>query len=171
MAGAAGEETVPGREVRFLADAMLGRLATWLRVLGYDAEYERGKDRLLVERARREERILLTRDTGLLRRRGLPRHLFVRSDAVREQLREVLGAFRLVPNPDGRRCLRCNVPLEPCPRDEAQGRVPDFVWASQQGFTACPRCGRIYWAGSHRRHMLDEIRALSAQAGGTVRER
>jgi uncharacterized protein with PIN domain len=156
--------------MRFLADAMLGRLATWLRVLGYDAEYDRAEDRVLVERARREARILLTRDTGLLSRRDLPRHLFIRSDAVQEQVRQVLQAYRLVPSPDGGRCLRCNVLLQPCARAEAQGRVPDFVWATQEAFAACPRCGRIYWAGTHHRRMREQIRALSEQAGDAVGE-
>ncbi len=148
------------REPRFLADAMLGRLATWLRILGYDTEYDRSEDGRLVERARREERVLLTRDTGLLRRRDLPRHLFVRSDAVREQLREVMVALGLHPRMDGRRCLRCNVPLEVRSRAEVEGRVPEFVHASQERFWGCPRCGRIYWAGTHRRHMEEAVREI-----------
>ncbi len=150
-----------GGEPRFLADAMLGRLATWLRILGYDAEYDRSEDRRLVERARREERLLLTRDTGLLRRRDLPRHLFVRSDAVREQLREVMTGLGLRPRTDGHRCLRCNVPLEARARAEVEGRVPDFVHASQEHFWSCPRCGRVYWAGTHRRHMEETLEELA----------
>ncbi|MFB3818377.1 MAG: Mut7-C RNAse domain-containing protein [Candidatus Methylomirabilales bacterium] len=148
---------------RFLADAMLGRLATWLRVLGYDAEYHRGGDAALVARARAEDRILLTRDTGLVRRRDLPRHLFVESDAVRTQLAEVLTRLGLPAQPAAEpRCLRCNVRLEPRSRSEVEGRVPDFVWASQQRFWGCPRCRRLYWPGTHRRHMAETIRSLAA---------
>jgi uncharacterized protein with PIN domain len=148
---------------RFLADAMLGRLATWLRVLGYDAEYHRGGDAALVARARAEDRILLTRDTGLLRRRGLPRHLFVRSDAVRAQLCEVLSGLGLPAQPaTAPRCLRCNVLLDARSRSEVEGRVPDFVWASHEAFWGCPRCGRLYWPGTHRQHMAETIRSLAA---------
>src|SRR5512141_365100 len=77
------------------ADATLGGLATWLRVLGFDARYFRGEDRDLVAAARAEGRLLLTRDRGLLRRRDLPPHLFVRGDQVREQLVQVLAELRL----------------------------------------------------------------------------
>jgi methionyl-tRNA formyltransferase len=162
MEGAGAAGTRRGCDVRFLADAMLGRLATWLRVLGYDAEYDRREDAVLVERARREHRILLTRDTRLLRRRDLPGHLFIRSDRVRDQLRELLVALDLPVRGGGRRCLRCNVALEARAREAVRGRVPDFVWASQQVFWGCPRCGRIYWAGTHRQRMDEAIRALSA---------
>lgn len=88
----------PGGPPRFLADAMLGRLATWLRILGYDAEYSRAKDDVLLCRAREEGRILLTRDSGLLRRRSAgvrnpadqpPPNLLVHSDHVMEQVRQV----------------------------------------------------------------------------------
>jgi len=144
---------------------MLGRLATWLRILGYDAEYDRSADPVLLARARREDRVLLTRDTRLLRRRGVPAHLFIRSDAVQEQVREVLAALRLpLEAAAGPRCLRCNVLLEPRSRAEVEDRVPDYVWASQAAFTGCPRCGRIYWPGTHRQHMREAMRAL--EAGG-----
>ena len=146
---------------RFLADAMLGRLARWLRILGYDAEYFPGEDDDLLRQARREGRVLLTRDTRLLQRRPLPPHLFIESDHVMEQLRQVVAALRLNPAvPPARRCSCCNAVLES--RDKAQvvGLVPEFVWSHHQAFWACPRCQRIYWAGSHRRRMQKAIKAL-----------
>jgi uncharacterized protein len=146
---------------RFVADTMLGRLATWLRILGYDAEYARGEDTALIERARETGRILLTRDTGLARRRDVPPHLLVRSDHVSEQLRQVMETFHLTPaGPSARRCPRCNAAVEPRTKAEAFGRVPEFVWSSQDAFWGCPACGRLYWAGTHWRHMVDTIRAL-----------
>jgi uncharacterized protein len=152
-----------GESPRFLADAMLGRLATWLRLLGYDAAYSREPDRLLLDRSRREARILLTRDTGLLRRSALPPHLFITSDHVMEQLRQVIREVPLDPAArPARRCARCNVAIEPRARAEVAGLVPEFVWSSQEAFWACPSCRRIYWSGTHRRRMDDVIRTLAA---------
>src|SRR2546425_807893 len=86
-------EGKPGEVQRFAVDWMLGRLARWLRILGHDVAYGRHlRDRTLVDSARREERLLLTRDTRLLRDPHLPRHLFVESDHFREQLRQVAAA-------------------------------------------------------------------------------
>jgi uncharacterized protein len=148
---------------RFVADTMLGRLATWLRILGYDAEYARGEDTALIERARETGRTLLTRDTGLVRRRDVPPHLLVHSDHVSDQLRQVIQTFDLTPaGPSARRCPRCNTAVEPCTKAEVFGRVPEFVWSSQDAFWGCPVCGRLYWAGSHWRRMDDTIRALRA---------
>jgi uncharacterized protein len=153
----------PGDAPRFLADTMLGRLATWLRILGYDAEYFRGADADLIAKAREDRRILLTRDTGILRRRGLPPHVFIRDDRVMEQVRQVMAACRLAPPPTGRRrCPRCNVLLEARTKAEAAGRVPEFVWSRHDAFQGCPTCGRTFWAGSHRQRMDETIRALMA---------
>jgi len=113
---------------RFVADTMLGRLATWLRILGYDAEYARGEDAALIARARETGRILLTRDTGLVRRRDVPPHLLVQSDRVSDQLRQVIRTFHLTPaGPSARRCPRCNTAVEPRTKAEVFGRVPEFV--------------------------------------------
>ncbi len=150
-----------GETPRFLADAMLGRLAKWLRILGYDAEYFPGEDDDLLRQAWRENRVLLTRDTHLLRRRRLPPHLFIQSDHVREQLRQVVTALRLDPAaPPARRCVCCNAVLQPRHKAEVLGLVPEFVWSQQQAFWACPRCQRIYWAGTHRQRMEEAIKAL-----------
>ncbi len=151
----------PPEPPRFLVDAMLGRLATWLRIVGYDAEYFPGEDPALLRQAWRDGRILLTRDTHLLRRRRLPPHLFIQSDHVAAQLRQVVEALHLdLTGRGARRCLRCNVVLEPRAKAEVEGRVPDFVWGHHDDFWGCPHCGRIYWAGSHRQRMDEAIRAL-----------
>jgi uncharacterized protein with PIN domain len=153
----------PGGPPRFLADAMLGRLATWLRILGYDAEYCRTEDDVLLRRAQDEGRILLTRDTGLLRRGRLPPYLFIQSDRVEAQVRQVVWGLALDPRAaKARRCLRCNVVLEPRTKAEVAGRVPEFVWSHHDTFWGCPTCDRIYWAGSHRRRMDETVRALMA---------
>ena len=157
------EDGESGGPPRFIADAMLGRLATWLRILGYDAEYFRGDDAALICRARETGRILLTRDGGLTRRRRLPPHLFVLSDHVSEQLRQVVHAFQLTADdPPHRRCPRCNTVLEQRTKAAVAGLVPEFVWSQQESFWGCPGCGRVYWAGSHRRRMDEVIRAAIA---------
>jgi uncharacterized protein with PIN domain len=162
-----------GAVPRFLADAMLGRLARWLRLLGYDTVYDPGQDRELLERAWREGRLFLTRDTRLLRRRRLPPHLFIRSDQVSDQVREVLSALGLPRAARApRRCLRCNALLEPRRKDEVAGLVPEFVWSEHQDFWGCPDCARIYWPGTHRQRMEEAIRALGeggAFDGSSVR--
>jgi hypothetical protein len=160
-----------GGPPQFLADTMLGRLATWLRVLGYDAEYARDEDAALIERARATGRILLTRDTGIVRRRKLPAHLFVRSDHITEQLIQVIRAFQLTStDPAARRCPRCNVPIEPRTKAEVFDRVPEFVRSTQDAFWGCSVCGRVYWAGSHWRRMNETIRTLMAY-GAAMRSR
>ncbi len=147
---------------RFAADRMLGRLARWLRILGHDVAYGRhlGRD-TLVACARREGRLLLTRDTRLVRRYGLPPHLFLTSDHFREQLQQVAAE---VPLGRGRvlgRCLGCNRPLEEVrPREQARERVPAYVFATAPYFTRCSRCGRLYWPATHHAHMRRELATL-----------
>jgi uncharacterized protein with PIN domain len=145
---------------RFLVDSMLGTLAKWLRILGYDTEYDaRLNDNQLVRLARGEGRILLTRDTGLLRRKGF-RGLFIESEILEEQLLQVLDAFGLPAHNLFSRCAVCNTPLEEVPKHEAWGQVPPFVFQTQEKFSLCPECDRFYWRGTHWKRMLERVKQL-----------
>jgi len=154
------------RPPRFAVDAMLGRLARWLRVLGIDATWTADvADADLVRQALDEERWLLTRDRALAEEWSVPRIHLVASGRPLEQLREILDAFRL--RGDVRlfaRCSRCNAPIEPLPLERAAPHVPTRVLARNERFWRCPGCGRIYWEGTH----VDRMRRTLARLLGPV---
>ena len=148
-------------ETRFVADNMLGTLAKWLRILGYDTAYcPRLADNELVRLARAEDRVLLTRDTGMLQRHGF-RLLLVESQVLEEQLVQVLRTFGLRMDKPFSRCPVCNHELEEVPKSEAWGQVPPFVFQTQEGFRLCPECSRFYWRGTHWQNILAKVRLLS----------
>jgi uncharacterized protein with PIN domain/sulfur carrier protein ThiS len=141
----------PLRQPRFVLDVHLGRLARLLRLAGFDSLYSNGWDDGELSRiSRREARILLTRDRGLLMRAEVTHGYCVRSACPPEQLREVLARFdlnsRLEPFS---LCLVCNRKLERLSRRRAKARVPEKVARSYRRFRVCPRCGRVYWRGTH----------------------
>lgn len=140
---------------------MLGRLAKWLRVLGYDTVYWRGDDAGLIRLALTGDRLLLTRDTRLPPRLPPSHCLFIESDHYDEQLRQVIGRLGLPPR-IGRRCLRCNHVLEPAEKAGLRGRVPEFVWQRHHRFARCPDCLRIYWEGTHFQRMKEMVHLLCA---------
>ena len=148
---------------RFLADGNVGKLARRLRMLGFDAAFAHPvDDDELVRIAEAEERILFTRDVYVLYRRivaeGRVQALLITRDDVPTQLRQVLRALDLHPPfPVFTRCLECNVPLAPAIRSDVVGDVPPFVIATQEVFTRCPCCRRVYWPGTHRENMLREL--------------
>jgi uncharacterized protein len=152
--------------LRFAVDRMLGRLARWLRILGHDVAYgPHLGGRTLVSCARREGRVILTRDTRLRRDPELPPHLFLESDHFREQLKQVAAALPLSTAGLLRRCLDCNRLLDDVPRERVQARVPAYVFDTNERFLSCGGCGRLYWPASHRDHMLRELADI-----GLVRE-
>ncbi|MDE2060347.1 MAG: Mut7-C RNAse domain-containing protein [candidate division NC10 bacterium] len=157
-----------GTTMRFVADAMLGRLAKWLRLLGYDTLYWRGDDARLVRLVLAENRVLLTRDTHLPPR--LPPHLtlFITSDHYDKQLDQVITRLGLSPG-IGCLCMRCNLPLEPADKVGLQGEIPEFVWRTQERFARCPGCLRIYWEGTHYARMMETIERVSAAKKGNGR--
>jgi uncharacterized protein with PIN domain len=150
-------------ELRFMADAMLGRLARWLRTLGYDTRFDASiEDAELARRAILEERTVLTRDRSFPHEWRVPRVLVLEATRPLEQLREVARAERLDQRRLFTRCSMCNSRLEPSTRDGVARRVPERVLASCEQFRACPRCGRVYWEGSHTARMR---RALDTVLG------
>jgi uncharacterized protein with PIN domain len=140
---------------RFIADAMLARLARWLRALGHDTLYDPSlDDRALVDLANREDRLLLTRDRHLLRDLRPRRAVEITHDAPLDQLAAVAGELALpAPNDLFRRCLVCNTPLDDVPPSEAAELVPPAARTLAGPVRHCPACGRIYWPGSHVRRM------------------
>jgi uncharacterized protein with PIN domain len=145
-----------GTQNRFFADAMLGKLAKWLRILGCDVAFDPAiSDREIACRGRLEGRVILTRDTLLIRRREVrDNHFFVCGDSCWDQLRQVVAHFRIEPS-EGlfTRCVRCNEPLTEVPKPLVAGKVPPHVYRTQESFGSCARCGRIYWKGTHREGM------------------
>jgi uncharacterized protein with PIN domain len=151
---------------RFLADRMVGKLARWLRLLGYDTLYwpHLSPDGVLRE-ARRQQRIILTRDTRVARRKDAPPFLFIESDRFREQLKQVVTALRLDPTLHLlTRCSECNTLLQPVTKAAAQTQVPEYVWQTQEEFRRCEDCRRVYWGATHKDHVLEELQRIGVSA-------
>jgi uncharacterized protein with PIN domain len=155
----------PLPEFRFAVDTHLGRLATYLRMLGFDALYEVDcEDRELSRISARENRILLTRDRGLLKRGEITYGYLVRAAEPRLQLVEVLRRFNLFSAATPfQRCLRCNVLLQPVSKDSIRDRLPPRTAQQYHDFRICPSCDRLYWAGSHYEHMQRFIEHVLAR--------
>ena len=144
---------------------MLGRLARWLRVLGFDTVYDPSvDDPALVRLADAEGRILLTRDRHLLRELHPRRAIEITSDTPLQQLADLVAALELkAPDELFTRCLLCNTPLEKMAPADAMTVLPAAARALPGPVRRCPSCGRAYWPGSHVRRMT---RALSTALPG-----
>ena len=133
---------------RLLVDAMLGRLARWLRLMGYDAAYWRdGSDEALISAAQAEDRLIVTRDHALARRRGV-RAVLIATEGLDEQITEARTALGGAPAPFTR-CSACGGELTDLPYEAARDLVPPYVWQTQTQFSRCAICGRVYWRGTH----------------------
>lgn len=156
----------------FVADCMLGKLARWLRILGFDVAYfSTAEDPDLVALARREGRVLLTRDSGLIEKTAKRAdRLFIRGQDWEDQVVQVLDEFGLWdevrPNT---RCLACNLPLKPLGREQARNLVSPYVGEHAASFAVCAGCQRVFWPGTHYGDMERKIARLRARHGGGVR--
>lgn len=153
---------------RFVADCHLGRLARFLRLLGFDTRYDpTWSDHRLVRISTRDERTLLTRDVGLLKHGSLIHGCFVRATDPREQVIEVVRRLRL-----GRRiapfmrCMVCNGVLSPVAKDEIAGHLPAQTRRTVDEFARCAACDKIYWKGAHYPELC-RIVAVARQADPT----
>ncbi len=159
----------PLREPRFVADGHLGRLAAYLRMLGFDTVYRAdAQDEELAQTATNERRILLTRDRGLLKRSVVTRGYCVRTTHPREQLAEVVERFDLSGSVAAfRRCVHCNAVLQPIQKEAISDRLQPETKQYYEEFHICPGCERIYWKGSHYRRMRRLIESMVGGKGGT----
>ena len=150
-------------ECKFFADVMLGTLARWLRILGYDTSYENSiDDDELIMRCMNEGRVALTRDRRLARRRLLEKCLFIEGDALSDQIAEVLKFTQdsVSPGLILSRCLECNERIERVRRAEIESEVAPYVFQNHNEFSRCPKCSRVYWAGTHREKILERLQRL-----------
>lgn len=152
---------------RFIVDHNVGKLAKWLRLMGYDARFFRGEsDAEMVAIALKERRIILTRDTRIMQRRlvtkGKLKALLIASDQPGEQIHQIINSLNLDYrfNPFSL-CLECNQPLVERQKSELKDSVPPYVFKTQEQFRQCPACKRIYWRGTHWRAMTRRLEGLA----------
>jgi uncharacterized protein with PIN domain len=154
----------PLRETKFILDVHLGKLAAYLRMLGFDTLY-RGcfSDSELVRLSSQQKRILLTRDRGLLKHASVMHGYWLRNTDSRKQAEEIVQRFdlsrRIHPFT---RCMACNGMLSPVTKSEVAAAVPERVAELHDEFRRCETCGRVYWEGSHHRRMAKFIQQLVA---------
>ncbi len=153
---------LPKGEVGFVVDNHLGKLATYLRMLGFDAIYQNDfQDEQLAQIASQENRILLTRDRRLLMRSVVNYGYWVRATVPRRQLYEILKRYNLIANiRPFQRCLRCNGQLEPVNKSLVLERLQPLTKKYYDEFRICQSCGQIYWKGSHFQRMQKFIEQI-----------
>lgn len=161
--------TQPLRTIRFVADAHLGGLAHLLRLAGFDTLYDNHfADEAIEALASAEERIVLTRDRELLKRRTITHGCYVRALKPEVQLRELFDRLDLARSAHPfRLCLACNVPLRRIDKSDVIGRVPEGVFERQAQFVTCDVCRRIFWEGSHWKRMRTLVDSVVANGSHT----
>ena len=158
--------------MKFIVDSNVGKLAKWLRIAGFDTLFLKGiDDNKLIRIALQENRVLLTKDTQIMRRRlvanGQIKLILTQSDDPKEQLQQVVKELKL----DCRlkqftRCLECNQKLVPKSKEEIKGLVPPYVFRTHAQYMQCPACLRVYWQGTHWQQMKKELEAFASDSAG-----
>ncbi|HAH20681.1 MAG: hypothetical protein A2Y00_04720 [Omnitrophica WOR_2 bacterium GWF2_43_52] len=148
--------------MKFIVTKELGRLAKWLKILGFDTEYHaENKEGSLSLRALQEDRIVLTRNSHWGAHSGI-RTLYIKSDSVYAQIQQVLSELSFAADETQMftRCILCNEALSVIEKEKVKDKVPEYVFKSQENFVNCPRCQKIYWQGSHRGNVKEIIAKL-----------
>jgi hypothetical protein len=148
--------------MKFIATKELGRLAKWMRILGFDTEYfkEDNYSKLKII-ALRDNRTILTRNTHISKPKGI-RLIQIKSDLLDAQLREVFSQLNIRPDKEAMfsLCTICNAELESIQKDKIEHKVPKYVFKTQEDFVICPVCQRVYWAGTHWGKVAETLKEL-----------
>ena len=149
---------------RFIVDHNVGKLAKWLRVMGYDALFFNGRnDSRMVATALAEERVILTRDTQIMQRRvvtkGQLKAILIKSDRPELQMHQVIETLNLdCQFRPFTICLECNQTLVVRSKEQVKDLVPPYVFRTQSQYMECPTCHRIYWRGTHWQAMTERLK-------------
>ena len=156
--------------MKFIVDSNVGRLARWLRIAGFDTVFINDlDDNRLVRLALSEDRVLLTKDTQILKRRvattGRLKVILIESEKVKEQLRQVIKTLNLADKiKPFTLCLECNQPLVHADKEQVKELVPPYVFKTQPQYMQCPACHRVYWRGTHWQRMSWELEKIVSEA-------
>jgi hypothetical protein len=151
--------TEGGGTSRFVADHMLGSLARWLRIMGYDTVYDKSLDDPgIANLARAESRFILTRDRELAKEPGA---LMIEADDLDLQLKAIAEKYGLKFHDDLIRCSACNGELADLDKAQAKESVPEGALENNEKFWKCSKCGKVYWKGTHWHGIMDRFRRLS----------
>ncbi|MCK4403288.1 MAG: Mut7-C RNAse domain-containing protein [Dehalococcoidia bacterium] len=154
-------------QIKFIADSNAGKLARWLRMIGYDTLlFTEKDDSKLIKIALKESRVILTKDTQIIKRRlitnGKLKAIFIKHDDPKAQLQQTVKTLKLDYHfKPFSLCLECNQALIPRSKDEVQSLVPSYVFKTQKQYMECPSCHRIYWQGTHWQAMVKELENLA----------
>ena len=152
--------------LKFIVDNNVGKLAKWLRMMGYDTLFFNGSDdSRMIATALAEGRVILTRDTQIVRRRvvtsGQLKVILIKSDEPEQQVRQVVETLNLdFQFRPFSLCLECNQPLEERSKQQVKDLVPPYVFRTQSQYMECPACHRIYWRGTHWQAMTKKMEKL-----------
>jgi uncharacterized protein with PIN domain len=151
--------------MKFLCDQMLGTLAKWLRIYGFNTFFVNSEmdDHKLLEIARKENRILITRDKNLIQtaRRENIKTIEIKTTDIDEQISTILDDIKTDKTKVLSRCILCNTEVEEIKKEIVKGKVPEKVFISNEKFWFCKKCNKIYWKGSHYEKMFEKINNLS----------
>jgi uncharacterized protein with PIN domain len=156
-------------EIKFIVDNNVGKLARWLRIMGYDALLFSGEDDgRMVKVALAQNRMILTKDREVMKRRlvtsGKLKAILIAGDEIEAQLQQVVEALNLDYHfSPFSICLECNQRLIEKDRDAVQDLVPPYVFQTQKVYMECTSCHRIYWRGTHWQAMNRELEKLAAE--------
>ncbi len=158
-------------EVKFVVDNNVGKLARWLRLIGYDTLlFQKKNDSQMIKTALNEDRVILTKDSQFIRRRlvtsGRLKAIHIKQDDPKIQVQEVVQALNLNYHfKPFSLCLECNQELIAREKEEVEKRVPAHVFKTQTQYTECLTCHRIYWRGTHWQAMVKKLQELQKRAG------
>ena len=150
-------------EIKFIVDNNVGKLAKWLRIMGYDTLLFSGEDDgKMVKMALEQNRVILTRDNQIMKRRlvtsGRLKAILIKDDDIKAQLQQVVAALNLgYHHKPFSRCLECNQPLVEKDKEKVKSLVPPYVFKTQEDYMECPSCHRLYWRGTHWQAMSREL--------------
>ena len=157
-------------EPRFIVDINAGKLAKWLRIMGYDALLFTDKDDgKMIKIALNENRVILTRDSQIMKRRlitsGTLKAILVQGDELKTQLKQIASALNLdYQFRPFTICLECNHSLIARNKEEVSNRVPPHVLKTQSHYMECPSCHRVFWRGTHWQAMMKELESIMIQS-------